>query len=185
MPQEGHLQQDVQGLQKLLPMASKIAGNLEHTKSQCFVLFKWVSCMPCDLQVNEAVLKTAPCPVQPPLLLSPDSAVVEPGWTAAIFGAPFFPCLRLCRHSSLCLPYHAHLENFCSLFESAFQSFILYEATQLLRQSECLCPWSFLSSSLHLSVLRLSTLFTHLTHSQSEPCTGKDNIRIPGTQGIK
>ena len=34
--------------------------------------------------------------------------------------------------------------------------------------------------SLHLSVLRLSTLFTYLTYSQSEPCTGKDNLRIPG-----
>lgn len=62
-----------------------------------------------------------------------------------------------------------------------FQSFILYKATQLPRQSEFLCPWSFLNSSLPLSVLRLSTLFTYLTHSQSEPCTGKDNIRIPGT----
>ena len=59
---------------KLFPMASKIAGNSEHTKSQCFVLFKWVSCVLCDLQFNKVVLKIAPCLlVQPPPLLLPHS----------------------------------------------------------------------------------------------------------------
>ena len=79
--------------------ASKIAGNSEHTKSQCFVLFKWVSCVPCNLQFNEVVLKIAPClPVQPPLLLPPHSCC---GWA----------WLNCCRFLSLILPMPPTLQT--------------------------------------------------------------------------
>ena len=116
-PGKATFNRTIQRLQRLLPM---VACHSEHTKSQCMVLFKWVRCVPCDLQLNKVVEKKLLPACQCSLTLC-DPTLMP--WFSLAALLPFSEhhssrASEFCRYSALSLPYHAHLANIYSLFKS-------------------------------------------------------------------